>query len=154
MSGVRRIVLWFAGTVTGVVLLFGYPTSSAPATGTVQAAPVDSTTDGGTTGGSTTDGGTTDTSGAITVTGPSADTRWGPVQVQVTVADGVITDVEVVEYPTENGRDRQINAQAVPQLVQETLDAQSADVDMVSGATYTSEGYLESLQGALDEAGL
>ncbi|MGR7023046.1 FMN-binding protein [Geodermatophilus sp. URMC 62] len=152
MSGVRRIVLWFAGTVTGVVLLFGYPTStsSTPAASTVvQAAPVGGTTDGGTTGGTT-----TDTSGAVTVTGPSVDTRWGPVQVQVTVADGVITDVEVVEYPTENGRDRQINAQAVPQLVQETLDAQSADVDMVSGATYTSEGYLESLQGALDEAGL
>ncbi|WP_448640244.1 FMN-binding protein [Geodermatophilus sp. URMC 63] len=156
MSGVRRIVLWFAGTVTGVVLLFGYPTStsSAPAAGTVvEAAPV-GTTDGGPTGGSTRDGGTTDTSGAVTVTGPSVDTRWGPVQVQVTVADGVITDVEVVEYPTENGRDRQINARAVPQLVQETLDAQSADVDMVSGATYTSEGYLQSLQGALDEAGL
>jgi uncharacterized protein with FMN-binding domain len=157
VSGVRRIVLWFASTVTGVVLLFGYPTStsSAPAASTVvQAAPVGSTTDGGATSGGTTDGSTTDTSGAVTVTGPSVDTRWGPVQVQVTVADGVITDVEVVEYPTENGRDRQINAQAVPQLVQETLDAQSADVDMVSGATHTSEGYLESLQGALDEAGL
>ena len=75
------------------------------------------------------------------------------MQVQITVADGEITDVTVVEYPTGNGKDRQINARALPVLVQETLDAQSADIDMVSGATVTSEGYLESLQSALDEAG-
>jgi uncharacterized protein with FMN-binding domain len=74
--------------------------------------------------------------------------------VQITVADGQITDVTVVEYPTGNGKDRQINARALPILVQETLDAQSADVDMVSGATVTSEGYIGSLQSALDEAGL
>ena len=88
------------------------------------------------------------------MTGSSPDTRWGPVQVQVTVADGTITDVTVVDYPNGNGKDRQINARALPVLVQETLDAQSADIDMVSGATVTSEGYLESLQSALDEAGL
>ena len=88
------------------------------------------------------------------MTGSSADTRWGPVQVQVTVADGTVTDVTVVDYPDENGKDRQINARALPVLVQETLDAQSADIDMVSGATVTSEGYLESLQSALDGAGL
>ena len=76
------------------------------------------------------------------------------MQVQLTVEDGIITDVAVVEYPTGNGKDRQINARAIPVLVQETLDAQSADIDMVSGATVTSEGYLESLQAALDEAGL
>jgi uncharacterized protein with FMN-binding domain len=76
------------------------------------------------------------------------------VQVQLTVAGGVITDVTVVDYPSGNGKDRQINARALPVLVQETVDAQSARIDMVSGATVTSEGYLESLQGALDEAGL
>jgi len=143
VSGVRRIVLWLASTATGVVLLFSYPTStsSAPAATAVvpDAAPA---------------GTTTTSDGATTVTGPAADTRYGPVQVQVTVDAGRITDVEVVEYPTGNGRDRQINARAVPTLVQETLDAQSADVDMVSGATYTSEGYVQSLQAALDEAGL
>jgi uncharacterized protein with FMN-binding domain len=83
-----------------------------------------------------------------------AQTRWGPVQVQITTAGGKITDVQVVEYPTENPRDQQINAVAVPQLVSETKDAQSADIDMVSGATVTSEGYLQSLQSALDQAGL
>jgi len=158
---VKRIVLWLMSTLTVVTLLFGYhtSTSSESVTGTtsVLAAPTDpgSTTSGtqdGTTSG-TTDG-STGSASAVTVTGSSADTRWGPVQVQVTVENGTITDVTVVDYPTENGKDRQINARAVPVLVQETLDAQSADIDMVSGATVTSEGYLESLQAALDEAGL
>jgi uncharacterized protein with FMN-binding domain len=159
---VKRIVLWFMSTLTVVTLLFGYhtSTSSESATGTtsVLAAPTDpgSTTSGtqdGTTSGTTTDG-STGSASAVTVTGSSADTRWGPVQVQVTVENGTITDVTVVDYPTENGKDRQINARAIPVLVQETLDAQSADIDMVSGATVTSEGYLESLQAALDGAGL
>jgi uncharacterized protein with FMN-binding domain len=156
---VKRIVLWFMSTLTVVTLLFGYhtSTSSESVTGatSVLAAPADpgtTTAQPDTTTG-TTDGGTASAS-PVTVTGSSADTRWGPVQVEVTVADGTITDVTVVEYPTENGKDRQINARALPVLVQETLDAQSADIDMVSGATVTSEGYLESLQSALDEAGL
>jgi uncharacterized protein with FMN-binding domain len=76
------------------------------------------------------------------------------VQVQLTVTDGVITDVTVVDYPNSNGKDQQINARALPELVQETLAAQSAHIDMVSGATVTSGGYLESLQSALDKAGL
>jgi uncharacterized protein with FMN-binding domain len=88
------------------------------------------------------------------VTGDSTDTRWGPVQVQITVANRKITDVNVIDYPSGNGRDQQINARALPVLVQETLDAQSAHIDMVSGATVTSEGYLGSLQSALDQAGL
>ena len=151
----KRIVLWFMSTLTVVTLLFGYhtSTSSEPAAGgsSVLAAPAGpGTTSSGTTSGTTTDGGTT--AGAVTVTGSSASTRWGPVQVEITVEDGTITDVTVVEYPTGNGKDRQINARAIPLLVQETLDAQSADIDMVSGATVTSQGYLQSLQSALDQA--
>jgi uncharacterized protein with FMN-binding domain len=88
------------------------------------------------------------------VTGTAADTRWGPVQVEITVAGGAITNVSVVEYPDSNGKDQEINARALPILIQETLKAQSADIDMVSGATYTSDGYLTSLQSALDQAGL
>jgi uncharacterized protein with FMN-binding domain len=141
----RRIALWFFTTVTVVVLLFGYRTSTGASTGgdTVVASSTDPT------------GGTESVSGSTTtVTGPSASTRWGPVQVQLTVTDGTVTAVDVVDYPSGNGKDQQINARALPVLVQETLDAQSAEIDMVSGATVTSEGYLESLQGALDEAGL
>jgi uncharacterized protein with FMN-binding domain len=161
----RRIVLWFMTTVTVVVLLFGYHTSttSQPASGgnAAVSAPAGAGSSGstgagtgsGTTGSGTTGTGTTSGS-AETVTGPSVDTRWGPVQVRINVANGKITDVEVVDYPTGNSRDRSINAYAIPVLVQDTLDAQSANIDMVSGATVTSEGYLESLQAALDEAGL
>ena len=146
-------------TLTVLVLLFGYHTSTS-STNTATAdssvvAPVGSsagTTTGGTDPSSGTGSGSS--SSATTYTGDSASTRWGPVQVQITVADGTVTAVDVVDYPSGNGKDQQINARALPVLVQETLDAQSADIDMVSGATVTSEGYLESLQSALDEAGL
>jgi uncharacterized protein with FMN-binding domain len=158
----KRIVLWFMSTLTVVTLLFGYHTSTssqmAGGTTSVLAAPngtTSGTTSGGTSGttSGTTDGGGTATSTG-TVTGDSTDTRWGPVQVQITVANGTITDVKVIDYPSGNGRDQQINSRALPVLVQETLDAQSANIDMVSGATVTSEGYLGSLQSALDQAGL
>jgi uncharacterized protein with FMN-binding domain len=138
-----RIVAWLLGTVTAVTLLFGYHTSTAgPATTseTVVAAPAAPQGSG---------------SGAgTTVTGSVAQTRWGPVQVRITVTDGKITAVDVPQYPDGNGRDRQINASALPVLEQETRSAQSADIDMVSGATVTSEGYVRSLQSALDQAGL
>lgn len=87
-----------------------------------------------------------------TFTGQAASTRFGPVQVQITVSGGAITDVQVPQYPSENGRDQQINARALPILVAETAQAQSAQIDMVSGATYTSTGYRTSLQSALDQA--
>lgn len=88
------------------------------------------------------------------VTGTTAQTQWGPVQLQLTVTGGKITAVTALQLPSGNGRDVEINDQAVPILVQETLAAQSARIDSVSGATYTSEGYLTSLQSALDQAGL
>ena len=83
-----------------------------------------------------------------------ADTQWGPVQVQLTVAGGTISKVTVLQYPSGNGKDQEINDYALPILTQETVDAQSAQIDMVSGATVTSNGYLESLQSALDQANL
>ena len=142
-----RIVSWLLGTVTAVTLLFSYHTStSGPAVAgeTVVAAPApDAPGPSGTTSGTGT-----------TVTGAVASTRWGAVQVSITVADGRITAVDVPQYPTGNGKDRQINASALPILTKETLTAQSADIDMVSGATVTSEGYVQSLQSALDQAGL
>jgi uncharacterized protein with FMN-binding domain len=67
------------------------------------------------------------------------------------VAGGKVTDVQVVEYPNNNPRDAEINSYALPVLKQETLQAQSAQIDTVSGATYTSEGYIGSLQSALDQ---
>jgi major membrane immunogen (membrane-anchored lipoprotein) len=155
----KRIVLWGMSTLTALVLLFGYhtSTSSQAAVGgqSSAVAPVQGgadATSGSSSSGSSSSGSTS--TGSSTVTGDTAATRWGPVQVQLTVADGTITDVSVLQYPSGNGRDQQINARALPVLIQETLDAQNAKIDMVSGATVTSEGYLESLQSALDKAGL
>ena len=147
----RRIVLWVMSTLTVLALLFSYhtSTSSSTAPGTSIAAPGGP---GAVVSGSSGNGAASPS--AKTVTGPSVDTQWGPVQVQITVDNGSVTDVSVVDYPSGNGRDQQINARALPILVSETLDAQSANIDMVSGATVTSDGYIESLQGALDQAGL
>jgi uncharacterized protein with FMN-binding domain len=146
----RRIVMWVMSTVTVVVLLFGYHTStSGPSTATTAVV-------GGTVSGSSDDASSDDssTSSGTTVTGDSVDTRWGPVEVAITVANGKITAVDVPIYPDNNPKDQQINAYALPELIQETLNAQGADIDMVSGATVTSDGYVQSLQGALDKAGL
>ena len=73
---------------------------------------------------------------------------------QITVAKGKITAAKAVVYPQENGRDLEINAYAVPQLESETVSAQSASIDAVSGATVTSDGYIQSLQSAIDQAHL
>jgi uncharacterized protein with FMN-binding domain len=159
---VERIASWLLGTVTAVTLLFGYHTStSGPTTAgeTVAVPTAPQETGSGTSGsGSSSSGGTssgsTNSGTATTVTGSVASTRWGPVQVSITVTDGKITAVDVPQYPTGNGKDRQINASALPILTKETISAQSADIDMVSGATVTSEGYVQSLQSALDQAGL
>lgn len=154
----RRITLWLFATVAAVVLLFSYRTStegaSASSSTAVAAAPLGG---GGSAesddNGSATAGGSTG-SGGKTYAGSVAQTRWGPVQVSITVSSGKITDVAVPTYPSGNGRDVEINAQALPILRQETLQKQSADIDAVSGATVTSDGYKESLQSALDAANL
>lgn len=88
-----------------------------------------------------------------TFTGQEAETPYGPVQVQVVISDGTISSADAVVYPDGGGRDQQINSYAIPILNSETVAAQSDQIDMVSGATYTSNGYLTSLQSALDQAG-
>lgn len=94
----------------------------------------------------------TDTS-ATTVTGPEVDTRYGPIQVEVTVSGGKVTDVVAVQLPS-GGHSGRISNNVAPVLRQEALQAQSANIDTVSGATYTSEAYAQSLQAALDQAGV
>jgi uncharacterized protein with FMN-binding domain len=74
--------------------------------------------------------------------------------VQITVQNGKITAADVLQVPSENPKDQEINSYAVPILNSEAVSAQSADIDMVSGATVTSEGYLQSLQSAIDAANL
>ncbi|WP_053748688.1 FMN-binding protein [Streptomyces sp. MMG1533] len=137
----RRIVLASAATVSGMVLLLSLKPHTTPqvAVAAPSAAP-----SAGSTGSAT---------GTKTVDGESVQTRWGPVQVRVTLENGRLTDVTAVVYPADNPRDQEINSYALPRLRSEALTAQSADIDTVSGATYTSDGYRQSLQSALDSAG-
>jgi uncharacterized protein with FMN-binding domain len=158
----RRLVIALGATLSGLVLLFSWPTSTNRP---VDATDPGSATDpGGATGATASAGSgasgspeTTSSSGTTgdgTYQGVSVGTQRGNVQVEITVAGGVITGATAIDYPHQNGEDQQINAYAIPILQDETLAAQSASIDMVSGATVTSGGYIESLQDALDQAGL
>ena len=167
----RRTALTIVATITGLVLLLSFKTHGAgiavskPATistgktgtgttSTGSSSSSGSTSSGSTSSGSSASGSSATSTGSSTVTGDSVDTRWGPVQVQITVANGKVTAAQAVVYPQNNGRDQEINSYAVPALNQEAVAAGSANIQMVSGATYTSDGYIQSLQSALDKAGV
>lgn len=169
----RRIVIWLASTVTVVVLLLGYHTSTnaaataaststsgapaAPSTTTTPRAsdpPTPSARRSSSSPSAAPSPSPSPSSSTKSYTGDVTQTRWGPVQVKITVTGGTITKVSVLQSPSGNGRDAEINSRALPVLTSETLDAQSAKIDMVSGATVTSGGYLTSLQSAIDQAGI
>lgn len=151
----RRIVLAICMTATSLVLLFGYRTSlpgRSPSPVAAASAP-----DGGGNGATpsaTAPPDTAPSAAPATYRGSQVQTRWGPVQVQITVSGGKVTAATAVQVPDGNQRDVQINGRAVPQLNAEVVQAQAGDIDTVSGATVTSEGYIGSLQSALDAAGL
>ncbi|MFB7664487.1 FMN-binding protein [Kitasatospora sp. NPDC056138] len=160
----RRAVVTSTATVAGVILLL----SLKPHAGTAATAQVISTGSGaGATDSAGPDPGTASagpssgptssagagSSGSRTVTGDAVDTRYGPVQVRLSLSGGRISRIDVLQYPSSSGHDRRINADALPTLNQEAIAAQSAQIDAVSGATYTSDGYTRSLQSALDKAG-
>jgi uncharacterized protein with FMN-binding domain len=163
----RKITLWLFSTVAAVVLLFSYRTSTnsgteaaaatvpatEPSTSTTTTTP-SSAASPSPSASSSKSSSSSSSSGTKTYTGSTASTRWGDVQVSITVTNGKITNVQVPVYPSGNGRDQEINAYALPILTQETVQAQNADIDTVSGATVTSDGYLQSLQSALDAAHL
>ena len=118
--------------------------SSAPKPGSRTTKPGSRTTKPG--------GGSTATATARTITGAVASTRFGPMQVAVTMVGMKITGVQVLQQTDSGSLSQQIDANSIPTLKSETLAAQSAQIDAVSGATYTSEGYKQSLQSALDKA--
>ena len=89
-----------------------------------------------------------------TFTGGTFQNRFGPVQVQITVENGKITSAKALQYPNGDFRSASISQQAIPYLVQETLQAQSANIQGVGGASYTSYGWYQSLQSALAKAGM
>ena len=164
----RRVILAIVGTAAGLVVLLSFKTHSTSAAATPPAAISGTSGTSGTSGQASTpagsSGGSSSSSAssspssiagaAKTVTGTAADTIYGPVQVQITVKNGKVTAAQAVQYPQGSPRDQQINSYAIPVLNQEAVSASSASIDAVSGATYTSGGYVTSLQSALDKAGL
>ena len=165
----RRVILAIVGTAAGLVALLSFKTHSTSAAATPPAA-ISGTS--GTSGQASAQTGSRSASSssssspsaskspssiavaAKTVTGTAADTIYGPVEVQITVKNGKVTAAQAVQYPQGSSRDQQINSYAVPVLNQEAVSASSASIDAVSGATYTSGGYVTSLQSALDKAGV
>ena len=150
----KRVVLAIVSTVASLVLLLSFKTHSTSALTTPPAAVASTGTSSTGTSSTGTSSTGTSSSPTKTYTGTAADTRYGPVQVRITVKSGKVTNVVAISYPTSDPRDAQINAYAIPALNSEATSAGSANISMISGATYTSEGYVRSLQSALNEAGL
>jgi uncharacterized protein with FMN-binding domain len=129
-------------------------TTSQPATSTDPSAAQPTPSGSSTATPSPTTAAPTSAAGAAkTITGDAISTRYGNVQVQVSFAGTTITKVAVLQVPDQGGRDQEITGYSVPILNKEVLQSQSAKVDSVSGATYTSDGYLRSVQSAIDKLG-
>ena len=141
-------VLTATGLAVGGLFLFPTSTNSGGRRAGSASAPVGVVTAPAPTGTATTAAPT------LVVNGTAADTPYGPVQVQLRVRGHRIVSARAIEYPRGGSRDREINSYAVPALDREVVQAQSASIDTVSGATYTSMGYEQSLQAALDAAHL
>ena len=168
----KRGVAALAVTVVALVLLLSFKTPDVvPARGGGVAivepgvAATPSAVSGGTSGSTaapaadatpapttSTEGGTTSAASA-TIDGPVVDTRYGSIQVEIVVSGGELSDVVAIQLPTGR-RSGQISNAAAPILREEALQAKSGSIDTVSGATYTSDAYAQSLQAALDQAGL
>ena len=160
----RRVILTIAGTIAGLVALLSFK-SHVP---TVPSASVSTT--GGTSSAGSASGASSSSSspatvpgefpmgslagklsaGETTVTGHVANTVYGPVQIQLVMRSSKIVKVAVLQQPMNTANDIQIGEFAFPKLIGETLTAQTAKIDAVSGASYTSAGYIQSLQSALD----
>jgi uncharacterized protein with FMN-binding domain len=132
-----------SGAPTAVVGLGRTSTSSAPT-------PTTRTSGGAGPAGPTT---TTSASGRRTIDGPVVPNPYGDVQVRVTLDGTKIVDVQPLQLPVDRRKSQQISNASAPRLRTEVLQAQSANIDLVSGASFTSDGYARSVQGALDKAG-
>lgn len=174
----KRVVLSITGTVFGLVALLSFkshtPTlgNASALPGGTQSGPSSSTSTAPAGGQHTGSGGSRSSSApkqprssapAGSGAGPTQtkqylgsaeQTQYGVVQVAVTVSGKKITNVRLAQLTAYDGTSQYINSQAAPILVQETMSAQSAQIDSVSGASYTSAGYIQSLQSALDKAGI
>lgn len=160
----RRVILAIVSTAACLVLLLSFKARStssaglppvpaiAPATTAIPSySPSPATSKGRP---KTASPGRTGRAAPATVAGNVVQTIYGPVQVTIRVTDHKITAASVPVYPNGSPHDQQISSYALPQLIQETVAADSANINAVSGATYTSQGYISSLQSAIDKAGL
>jgi hypothetical protein len=140
----KRLILAIAGTITGLIALLSFQTHPGPAAvGSLPAAtlgPVPSTVIPST------------RTGPVTTLGQAVQDQYGTIQVRIVTVGGRIRAVSFAKLAGDEELSDLINAQAGPLLLQRTLTAQSADIDAVSGATYTSDAYRQSLQSALDKA--
>jgi uncharacterized protein with FMN-binding domain len=147
----RRALLTLGGTAAGLAALLSFKTHSLAATTPAPSTPAASSP---TASAAAAKAGTTPSTATVrTLTGTVDNTQYGPMQVQVTLAGTKITKVTVLQRTDDGTESDQIDANAIPKLTSETLAAQNAQIDAVSGATYTSSGYIKSLLGALDMAG-
>ena len=165
-----RPVATLAATAIGVVLLFAFRTPQAPPPATAVTTPATSPssnpTPTPTLSGAPPSAGSSSTPAAATptptpaasglksgtFTGQTYSDQYGNLQVQVVISDGRITDVRLLQYPHNEPQSSFISSQALPLLREEVLQAQSAKIDAISGATFTSENYAASVQSALDLA--
>jgi uncharacterized protein with FMN-binding domain len=152
-----RAVLALGGTAAGLAALLSFkthpaalaaPAAPAPSAAGTTAAPKQPTAKSG----ARQPAGSGTMTTTHTVTGSVENTQYGPMQIELTLAGKKITNVKVVQQTNDGSLSQQIDAMAIPKLTSETLTAQSARIDAVSGASYTSQGYIQSLQSALDKA--
>jgi uncharacterized protein with FMN-binding domain len=148
---VKRAPIVLTATVAGLAATLGFNARSAHPASTrataTTAAPATSSASASSSSGSK-------AASPKTVTSDAVATQYGDVQLKVTVSNGKITEIEPVQLPSNDPKSVEIAGYAEPLLRQSALAKQSANVDVVSGATYTSEGYKAALQSALDKAGL
>jgi uncharacterized protein with FMN-binding domain len=152
----RRVFLAVVGTVAGLVALLTFR-SHVPSAAPVASSGSAGSSGAGAGGAGAGSGGSAGqpaataplTAGERAIDGNVANTVYGPVQIQVVVKNSKIVGVNILEQPTSTAQDLQIGHFAFPQLISETKSAQSARINAVSGASYTSEGYIKSLQSAV-----
>jgi len=143
---------WQSGTQVNGISTVASSTTAAGTTGATGSGSSGAGSSGA--AGSSSSSGSSNSSASGTYKGNTVQTRFGPVQVQITVANGKITDVTALQLTNTDGKSIQISNRAAPLLRSKVLAAQSANVQTISGATITSDAYLTSLQAAIDAANL
>jgi uncharacterized protein with FMN-binding domain len=159
----RRVVPVLLASIFGLVLLLSFHTSpeggittspkvgaEAPSTTT----PIAGAGPPGTSSSSAGSSPPTTATERATYTGTEVDNRYGPVQVAITVDGTRLVDIAALQMPSDRAHSQRLSQEAAPILRTEAISTQSARIDVVSGATFTSESYAQSLQSALDQANL